>query len=47
MNGTYGLIAEQGFYCVLAAAALVLIAVVISVFTYKDEDLNDDDCRRD
>lgn len=42
MNGTYGLIAEQGFYCVLAAIVLIVVAVAISVITYKDEDLEDD-----
>lgn len=38
MNGTYGLIAEQGFYCVLAAIVLIVVAVAIRTKNMKDKD---------
>ncbi len=38
MNGTYGLIAEQGFYCVLAAIVLIVVAVAIHTINTKDKD---------
>lgn len=38
MNGTYGLIAEQGFYCVLAAIVLIVVAIAIRTINTKDKD---------
>ena len=38
MNGTYGLIAEQGFYCVLAAIVLIVVEVAIRTKNMKDKD---------
>lgn len=35
MNGSYGLIAEQGFYSILAAIAFVVVAILIGVLTNK------------
>lgn len=38
MNGTYGIIADQAFYCILAVIAFVVVAIAIRTINTKDKD---------